>query len=47
MSAMIPGGRDRGGDGSPYVSYTQGGQLIIQRFSGELVMAGSAVEVRR
>lgn len=43
---MVPGGVPRDGE-EPYVSYFQGGQLIIQRFNGELVIAGKTVRVER
>ena len=46
MSAMVPGGVPRDG-GDPYVSYYDAGQLVIQRFNGELVISGKTVRVVR
>lgn len=46
MSALDRGDVPRDGD-DPYVSYFDGGQLVVQTFRGELIIVGETVEVER
>lgn len=46
MNSTVPGDVPRDGE-EPLVSYFDSGQLVIQTFRGELVIAGETVRIER